>query len=204
MATGYNAKDRHGPGRIHVEERRERLCALVYLDQNMGDQASQVGRSSDERNQQRVRRGTAQRLRIHMKANSVQAGVLVMQPLIPEKSSPPALPAEQQEQKMPKILGIPGATYTKETNRTDLASMPRKLTYPQEYALQRLKTNEWLRAWDINATSSTLFALERMGLVERKKVVERITGYDSTDYGWRKASGPTLGADSVQTTKEKL
>lgn len=80
--------------------------------------------------------------------------------------------------------------------RTKRASKQKaaKLTYPQTYALRRLKTDEWITAWDIHATSATLIALERMGLVERKKVVEYITGYDNTDYGWRlKASA----ADSV-------
>lgn len=78
---------------------------------------------------------------------------------------------------------------------------PKKLIYAQREALRRLEDGEWHTAWSMMAASSTLFALERMGRVERKQAVERRTGYDSTDFAWRVKSHNARMSDRPNNEK---
>ena len=57
-----------------------------------------------------------------------------------------------------------------------------KLTYPQNEAIRKLKGAPWQTAWKLHLQASTFIALEKRGIVKRRRVAHTL--YDSTDYEW--------------------
>ena len=62
------------------------------------------------------------------------------------------------------------------------------LSKTQQKILDVLSENEWKSAYELKASLATLFALERKGLIERKKNIPFWLGWERTSILWRKKS----------------
>lgn len=57
-----------------------------------------------------------------------------------------------------------------------------KLTYPQQCAIRKLTESDWQTAFSMCLPASTLIALQKRGMVKRRRVAHSY--YYSTDYEW--------------------